>query len=229
MSFILEIAVESVAAAHAAERAGADRIELCADLSVGGLTPAEQMMREARESLGIPIFAMIRPRAGNFAYDHAEFAEMQAQITAAREMKMDGVVFGILTAANTVDLERTRALVELAAPLPVTFHRAFDRTASLTQALEDVIATGAKRVLSSGGAASAPQGKERLRELVRAAGSRIIVMPGAGIHSDNFADVRRATCAKEFHGGLGTVLPYGSNDFSRFEEEIRKIVAQKSA
>ena len=228
MSFVLEIAVESVAAAQAAERAGADRIELCANLSVGGVTPSERMMQEARACLHIPIFAMIRPRAGNFVYDRDEFTAMRSQIATARSLKMDGIVVGILSAENAVDIGRTHALVESASPLPVTFHRAFDQTPDLAKALEDAIASGATRLLTSGGAANAPNGRDKLRDLVRSAGSRIIVMPGAGIQAENFADLRRATEAKEFHAGLGTVLPYGHSDFARFEREIRKIVTQKS-
>ena len=227
MSFLLEIAVESLAAAKAAERAGADRIELCANLSDGGLTPSEQMMLQARENVRIPIFVMIRPCPGNFVYDQAEFATMQSQITLAREMKMDGVVLGILTPGNTVDIVRTKQLVDLA-NLPVTFHRAFDDLPDQSKALEDIIATGASRILTSGGSASAEDGAERIRGLVEATGSRMIVMPGAGINAENFADVRRRTGAKEFHSGLGTVLPYGSSDFARFENGVRQIVAQKA-
>lgn len=228
MSFILEIAVESVDAAKAAERAGADRIELCAKLSVGGLTCSQPMMSEARQSLQIPIFAMIRPRPGNFIYDEADFGTMKSQIALAREMKMDGVVLGILTPQNTIDIMRTKELVEIANPMLVTFHRAFDATPDQLQALNDVIATGAQRILTSGGAPSAPQGVRTLRDLLASAGQRIVVMPGAGIHAGNFSNVRRLTGAQEFHSGLGTVMPYGNRDYSLFEKEIRQIVAQKT-
>jgi copper homeostasis protein len=228
VSFILEISVESVAAATAAERAGADRVELCADLSAGGLTPSEQMMLQARENVHIPIFVMIRPRPGNFVYDESEFATMQSQIALARRAKMDGIVLGILTERKTVDIVRTRRLVDLANPLPVTFHRAFDDLADQSKALEDIIATQAARILTSGGAPTAAQGSDRIRGLVETAGSRLIVMPGAGINAENFGDVRRRTGATEFHSGLGTVLPYGSSDSARFENEIRQIVACKA-
>lgn len=228
MSFILEIAIESVAAAKAAERAGTDRIELCADLSVGGLTSSEQMMLQARENLHIPIFAMIRPRPGNFVYDKSEFATMQLQIALAQKMKMDGVVLGILTPGKTVDIFRTKELVDLARPLPVTFHRAFDDSADQSKALNDIIATGAARILTSGGAPNAAAGSDRIRALVGVAGSRVVVMPGAGIHAGNFAEVRRRTGAKEFHSGLSAVLRYGSSDYARFENEVRQIVAQKT-
>jgi copper homeostasis protein len=227
VSFTLEIAVESTRSALTAELAGADRIELCADLSVGGLTPSEQIMSEARASVGIPIFVIIRPRAGNFVYNREEFAKMLSQIALARQSRMNGVVSGILTPANTVDTRRMCELVEAASPLPVTFHRAFDATPHLAKSLEDVIATGARRVLSSGGAVNALQGKETLRDLVQAGRSRIIVMPGSGITSENFPVLRRTTSAKEFHTGLGSILPYGISDFERFAAEIRNIVAEK--
>jgi copper homeostasis protein len=227
MGFLLEIAVESVDAAIAAERAAADRIELCASLSAGGLTPSPETMRQARAFLRIPIFAMIRPRAGDFLYSDEEFTMMQNEIAVAREIGLNGVVLGPLTTAKTIDVARSAKLVALARPLPVTFHRAFDETPNLLKALEDVIATGATRILTSGGTSAAPQALDQIRELVQAAGQRIIVMPGAGIHAGNFPQVRQATYATEFHSGLGSVLPYGSNDFSRFEVEIRQIVAQK--
>jgi copper homeostasis protein len=141
---------------------------------------------------------------------------------------MDGVVLGILTERKTVDIVRTRRLVDLANPLPVTFHRAFDDLADQSKALEDIIATQAARILTSGGAPTAAQGSDRIRGLVETAGSRLIVMPGAGINAENFGDVRRRTGATEFHSGLGTVLPYGSSDSARFENEIRQIVACKA-
>lgn len=226
--FLLEIAVESLDAARAAERGGADRIELCADLRSGGVTPTSETMRQTRAALRIPIFPMVRPRAGDFVYTAEEFAAMKRQILWAHESKLDGVVFGLLHPDGTVDLERTGELVELAKPLPVTFHRAFDVSADLWKSLETVIASGAKRILTSGGAQSAPEGVLILRALVEAAGQRIIIMPGAGIHMDNFAEVRRTTAAKEFHSGLGTVLPYGGGDYSRFESQVRAMALEKN-
>ena len=163
MSFLLEIAVESLPAAQAAQRAGADRIELCANLSQGGLTPTAELMRQVRASLHIPIFAMIRPRPGNFLYTDPEFATMQSQISQARDLAMNGVVLGILTASHHIDIRRTAQLVAQARPLPVTFHRAFDEALrnsaypDLFAALNDVIATGATRLLTSGGAPTAPK------------------------------------------------------------------------
>src|SRR5271165_3003474 len=174
--FILEVAVESTVAARAAERGGADRIELCADLCAGGITPSLEILREARDAVAVPMHVMLRPRLGNFEYNSGEFAEMKASIALAREHKMDGVVLGILQSDKSVDVERTRELVELALPMQVTFHRAFDECRDLLNALEDVISTGVTRILTSGGECDVLEGIERLQTLLRAAGERIVVM-----------------------------------------------------
>ncbi|HKB97891.1 MAG TPA: copper homeostasis protein CutC, partial [Terriglobales bacterium] len=150
--YLLEISVATAEAAVAAERGGAHRIELCAELRLGGLTPGEELMRQAREQVRLPIFAMIRPRAGDFVYSTEEIAHMRRAIATAKRLGMDGVVLGLLTEDPRVDVQRTRELVKLAQPLPVTFHRAFDDVADLDAALEDVIETGAARILTSGGA-----------------------------------------------------------------------------
>lgn len=228
MSFILEIAVQSVESGCAAQDAGADRIELCANLPEGGVTPSLEMMQSARAALSIPIFAMIRPRPGDFVYSNEEFAAMREQIAQAKRAQLDGMVLGVLTADKEIDVARTSALVAEAKPLPVTFHRAFDVAGATAALLEGVIATGATRLLTSGGAQSAPQAASQIRGLIRAANGRIVVMPGAGINAPNFSELRRATGASEFHAGLGSVQPYGSTDFSRFSAEIRSIAAQKS-
>jgi copper homeostasis protein len=228
MSFLLEIAVQSVEAAFAAQTAGADRIELCANLPEGGVTPTFVTMQEARAALNIPIFAMIRPRPGNFVYSDSEFTQLREQIQQTKAAGLDGVVLGILNANNEIDVERTAAVVAECAPLPVTFHRAFDEAGATVALLEQVISTGAQRLLTSGGMPSAPEGASQIRDLLRAANGRIVVMPGAGINSKNFLETRRATGATEFHAGLGSVQPYVSTDFSRFATEIRAIVGQKA-
>lgn len=221
--YLLEISVETLEAAMAAERGGADRIELCENLSVGGVTPRAKMLHGVRSQLRIPIFSMIRPRAGDFVYSAAEFSEMRRSIANAKESGMDGVVLGALTKDRRVDVARTRELVEVANPLPVTYHRAFDEAGDLRQALEDVIETGAKRILTSGGANSALEGAALLAELMEAADERIVIVPGAGISATNIADVARRTRAREFHSGLSSALPYGSNDYKKFEEEVRRL------
>jgi len=224
--YLLEISVETLEAALAARRGGADRVELCGNLSIGGVTPSVELMRTIREQLHIPIFGMIRPRGGDFVYSEGEFAEMKRSIGDAKQARIDGVVLGILTKDRLVDIGRTRELVAIARPLPATFHRAFDDCADLREALEDVVQTGASRILTSGGATSALEGAAILAELVAAAGNRITIVPGAGISDSNIARVVKETRAREFHSGLGTVVPYGSHDHQRFETEVRKLTEQ---
>lgn len=225
-NFLLEITVESVDRALAAERGGADRIELCADLAYGGLTPTVGLMRNVRASLQLPIFAMVRPRAGNFVYNKDEIAVMKSQIGQARDSGMHGIVLGVLRQDKTVDLAGLENLVEFAAPLPVTFHRAFDETPDLFRALEDVIFAGATRILTAGGANKAPDALETLARLVDIAAQRVIILPGSGIQPENFAVVRKATNAREFHAGLSSVLPYGSSNFAGFEAAVRRLAGQ---
>jgi copper homeostasis protein len=223
--YILEISVESVDAALAAERGGADRLELCANLSEGGTTPSAKLLRNVRERVRLPIFAMIRPRGGNFLYSDSEFALMREAMQTARELGADGFVFGLLNAQGRVDVERTRELVEQASPLPVTFHRAFDVCLDLPAALDDVIATGAARVLTSGGKPIAPEAFSVLGELVRSAGQRIVVIPGSGLHAENIWEAVAATGAREYHAGLSSVVSRASGNLDGFEREVRKMAA----
>jgi copper homeostasis protein len=220
---LLEISVESLEGATAAERGGADRIELCGELSLGGITPSAALMSAAREQLHLPILVMIRPRGGDFVYSDEEFAEMKRAILRAKEAGMHGVVLGILTQGRGVDIERTSELIEVAWPLPVTFHRAFDDAADLRRALEDVVQTRAARILTSGGAAGALAGAAVLAELVAAADDRIIIVPGAGTNAENVAEVLQKTGASEIHSGLSSAMPYGSRDYKKFEAEVRKL------
>jgi copper homeostasis protein len=225
---LLEISVESINAAAAAERGGADRIELCSDLSVGGLTPDPVLTRAVRQQIQAPIFVMIRPRAGDFVYSSPEFAQMKESVAEARDLGADGVVFGILKPDRIVDIERSRELLELAQPLPVTFHRAFDTCPELSQALENVVQSGASRILTSGGAASAPEGSANIKMLIAAARQHITIIPGAGINSGNILQLAAATRALEFHSGLSSVLPHGQTDYIQFETEVRAMVTALS-
>lgn len=222
-SYLLEISVQTADAAQAAERGGAHRIELCAHLELGGLTPDEAWMRDVRARVRLPVLAMIRPRAGDFVYSDVEFERMRRDILMAKRLGMDGVVLGLLTHDRRVDVPRTKELIENARPLPVTFHRAFDACANLFTSLEEVIEAGAARILTSGGAASAPDGIAELAKLVTAAGDRIIILPGSGINASNIAQVARETHAREFHSGLGSVLRYGQKQHKAFEEEVRRL------
>jgi len=223
--YILEISVESVEAALAAERGGAERLELCANLREGGTTPSAKLLRNVRERVRLPIFAMIRPCGGNFLYSDGEFAVMREAIDAARESGADGFVFGLLNAEGRVDVERTRELVERASPLPVTFHRAFDACVDLRLALDDVIKTGATRVLTSGGKPTAPEAFSMLGELVRSAGERIVVMPGSGLHAGNIGQAVTETGAREYHAGLSSVASQAGGGLDGFEREVLKMVA----
>lgn len=199
---VLEVCVDSVESAMAAERGGAQRVELCSNLLEGGITPSAGLIARVRDRIGIDLFAIIRPRGGDFAYTGEEFEVMQEDIRRAQALGVEGVVLGVLDEHGGVDVERTRALVELARPLPVTFHRAIDMTPDPEAALEDVIRTGAARVLTSGGAASAVQGLPRLARMVQAAGERVAVMAGGGLTAETLARVARASGAREFHAGL---------------------------
>src|SRR5579864_2916505 len=220
--YLLEISAQTAEAALAAQRGGAQRIELCAKLGVGGLTPSEELMHRVREQVRLPIFAMIRPRPGDFVYSAQEFQRMRRDIATAKRLGMDGIVVGLLTKESRVDVPRAKELVEYARPLPVTFHRAFDACANFPDSIEDVMETGATRILTSGGAATALEGAGVLASLIIAAGERIILLPGSGINASNIAKVAQETNAREFHSGLGSILGYGSKDYRAFENEVGK-------
>ena len=218
---LLEIAVATFERALAAERAGAHRLELCESLEFGGLTPRLDLVRQVRSTLRIPMHVLVRPRAGDFFYTNDEFAQMKSQITALRRENIQGIVTGCLLPDRTVNIERTRELVALAVPLPVTFHRAFDETRNLSQALEDVIATGATRVLTSAGATSAAEALSTLQQLIEQASSRLTILPGGGLHPGNCSRVARIPGVRELHTGLGTILSYNDPDTAKFESAVR--------
>lgn len=203
----VEVCVDSVASAIAAERGGATRVELCSSLIEGGVTPSAGLIEAARASVSVALHVMIRPRGGDFYYDEHELEIMQRDIALARELKVDGVVLGILNADAVVDVSRTRHLVDAARPLAVTFHRAFDMAADLFQALEDVCATGADRVLTSGGEQTAALGQKTIAHLVKKSENRIVVMPGSGIKPENARSLVEKTGAREIHVGLRSSLP----------------------
>lgn len=223
--FLLEVAVDSLERAIAAERAGAHRLELCANLDVGGLTPGIELIRRIRAAVRIPMHVMLRPRPGDFVYSAAEFAQMKSSIKTIAAENLEGIVTGVLLPDGQVDVPRTRELVALASPMQVTFHRAFDHTQEFAAALENVILTGAHRILTSGGAADAQTGSAILRSLIHQAANRITILPGGGLHPGNIAEVARVTRARELHTGLGEVIPYHSKDISTFESAVRKCVA----
>jgi copper homeostasis protein len=204
---VLEVCIDSAESAIAAERGGATRVELCSDLLEGGITPGAGLIASVRRHIAIDLFVMIRPRGGDFFYTDLEFEVMQVEIAYAKSLRADGVVFGLLDQQGRVDVARTRQLVELAQPLPVTFHRAIDMTPDLSAALDDVMATGATRILTSGGAPSVQQGMGEISRMVKAARGRIAIMPGGGITAENIAAVAQGTGAAEFHSSARTAFP----------------------
>lgn len=212
---VLEICVDSVESAIAAEQGGAQRVELCSALSEGGLTPSLGLIRAVRSRISIGLHVMIRPRAGDFLYSADELAVMRDDIARAAECDADGIAIGLLTADGDVDVERTSELVKLARPLEVTFHRAIDMARDVEVALQDVIRTGAERVLTSGGEPSAMQGRHRIRDMVRASAGRISIMAGGGVRPENAREIAGATGAQEYHAALRRAAP----DVMRFHRK----------
>ena len=199
MNFKLEICVDSIESAINAQSAGADRVELCDNLAEGGTTPSFGMIISARKNLSIGLNVIIRPRGGDFLYSDREFEIMIKDIGICSQSGVDGVVTGLLKADGTVDVEKSKYLVESAAPLAVTFHRAFDVCSDPEKGLDEIILTGASRILTSGQKNLVPEGAGLISRLVRMAGNRIIIMPGSGLDDSNIAEMARVTGAKEFH------------------------------
>lgn len=205
--FLLEVCAGSLFSACEAETGGAARVELCENLDQGGTTPSYGTLAATRDALDIALNVMIRPRGGDFLYSAAELDVMQRDIELCKRLGADGVVLGVLTADGDIDVEQTRALVDLAHPLPVTFHRAFDLTRAPLDALEQVIAAGCRRLLTSGQAQSALMGAAQIHTLHTAAAARLIVMPGCGVRADNIAQLRRETACVEYHASARLPLP----------------------
>jgi len=198
-SVLIEVCANSLESALAAETGGAARAELCAALIEGGLTPSPAAIELARGQLHIKLHILIRPRGGDFCYDETEFALMKRDIAFCKRAGVDGVVTGILQPDGSVDLARMQELIAAARPMSVTFHRAFDMSADAFRALDDVLALGVERLLTSGQRGSAMEGKGLIAELVKRAGNRLIVMPGAGVDEGNIRELIGTTGAREFH------------------------------
>ena len=208
MTILIEAAVESLDAALAAAEGGAHRIELCTDLAHGGTTPDLNLLQV---QLPIPVFILVRPRAGDFVYTDAEHRTMLEQISRARSASAHGIVTGDLS------LDRTRDLIAAARPLPVTFHRAFDAFPDRTEALERLISLGVDRLLTSGGATTAAEGADQIRALVAQANGRIVILPGGGITPENVARLVERTGVREVHFSV------------RDAAKVRKVVQALSA
>jgi copper homeostasis protein len=225
MTTFFELCAESIEAACAAESGGADRIELCSELARGGITPPAGLMAASVAALSIPVFVLIRPRSGDFVFSAAEFAQMQWQIAEAKKAGASGVAVGMLLPDGRVDVERTRALVELAHPLAATFHRAFDETPDLGESLERVIETGAEGLLTSGGEKEVLGGAERISALLRQARDRIHIIAGGGLRLATLADVVRRSGSFSLHGSLTrTNGSAARSDRAALEADVREAV-----
>jgi len=199
LSFLVEICVDSVESAIVAEAAGAGRIELCSALAEGGVTPGAGLMESVRSNTSIRMHVLVRTRGGDFLYSDRDFGVMRRDIDTAGEKGAEGIVTGILMRDGAVDVERTALLIDYAAPMSVTFHRAFDMCRDPMNALEDIISTGAVRILTSGQAKTAIEGSQLIRKLHDASHGRIIIMPGGGIDEYNIALLATTTGVSEYH------------------------------
>ncbi|WP_346985668.1 copper homeostasis protein CutC [Chryseobacterium sp. POE27] len=200
----IEIACFNPESARIAFENGADRIELCDELSEGGTTPDFETVKQLREKINIPMFVMIRPRGGDFTYLEAEFEKMKSDLIQLKSLHVDGFVFGILNENEEVNIEQNKELVELAKPYPCTFHRAFDRARNLEDSLEKVIECGFKTILTSGQKSNVSEGKENLKKLVELSDGRIEILVGGGLRSTNIEEIREFTKAEYFHSSAIT-------------------------
>jgi copper homeostasis protein len=226
---LVEACVDSVASSVAAERGGAHRLELCDALFDGGTTPSAGMIAACKATASIPIFVMIRPRGGGFVYSAAERDVMRRDIVVARELGADGVVIGGLGPDGTIDLELVQLLVQTAKGLPVTFHRAFDLTPDLGAALESLADAGVERVLTSGGALTAAEGAATLADLVRRAGSRVVVMAGGGVREENVRTLVSVSGVQEVHVRLTKLTRGGSAEPGGRPLRVRKPLPEDEA
>jgi len=239
----VEIAAHSVESALAAQAGGADRVELFSNPLEGGVTPSEGLIVGARKAVNIAVHVMIRPRGGDFHYSHHEFEIMRTDIAAAKRLGANGIVLGLVSLDGTVDFARTREFVELARPLSVTFHRAFDVCRDVRRALDDLISCAVDRVLTSGGEANALTGIPVLAELVRMAKGEIGLVAAGGITSENVQQIVRQTGVQEIHAGLRSTfvspmrfrnekIRFGvaaESEYQRLvvtEEHVRKLVTK---
>ena len=204
---MLEIAVFNIASALAAEKAGADRIELCENPYDGGTTPSYGTLKIAKEKIKIPVFPIIRPRGGDFLYSEIEFEIMQKDISLCKELGFEGVVIGLIQVDGNIDEIRTKALVDLAYPMEVTFHRAFDRAINPLVSLETIIRCGCQRILTSGQTPNAWDGKDLIKQLIEQGQDRIIIMPGSGIRSNHIKEMLSFTGAIEIHSSARKSSP----------------------
>lgn len=237
MVFQLEICAFNISSCITAQQSGAHRIELCDNPSEGGTTPSYGLIQSAIEKLHIDIYTIIRPRGGDFFYNDDEYSVMKKDIRLCKDLGCNGVVTGMLKIDGCVDKRRLSALVELAYPMGVTFHRAFDRAVNAFQALEDIIDIGCERILTSGQHPSVMEGIQLIKELVERADERIILMPGSGLRSNNIREIALQTGAVEFHTTAKKIneseMKFINKDMKETlkqvdcdGEEVRKMIAE---
>ncbi|MCP4378979.1 MAG: copper homeostasis protein CutC [bacterium] len=225
----LEICCYSVESGVIAQQGGADRIELCDNYSEGGTTPSYASIKHAIDMLDIPVNVIVRSRGGDFLYSQTEFEIIKEDVIMCRELKANGVVIGFLNQDGSVDIGRTREIVELAKPMEVTFHRAFDMCNDPERALAELLETGVDRILTSGQKGTALEGVQLLKQLVSAADGRIIIMPGSGINDENISEISSITNAPEFHSSAKTFVKsemkytHKSATMSKDSDEYKKI------
>lgn len=229
MNFKLEVIAFTIESCSVIERAGAHRIELCDNPGEGGTTPSYGFLKLAREKVSIDLYPMIRPRGGDFLYSDDEFELMKKDVLLSKEIGCDGVVIGLLNADGTVDKKRSAALIDLAYPLGVTFHRAFDRVRDGFEALETLIEIGCERILTSGLTPNVTEGAAMLAQLVKAADERIIIMPGSGVRSNNIAELAKQAGAVEFHTSARTMITSQMNYLNAaMKEELKAVIADEN-
>jgi len=213
----LEIACFNLESTLIAQKAGADRVELCTDIAVGGTTPTIEVIQQVREQLTIDLYVMIRPRGGNFVYTVNELMIMYLEILEFKDIGVEGFVFGVVTNDNKIDVAVNKYLVELAKPFPCTFHRAFDEILDYEKALEDVISCGFSTILTSGTFPNVMEGKEVLKQLVIQANNRIEIMPGGGLRSTNISKLDENVNANWYHSSAIT----DGSEIANLEEIIQ--------
>ena len=211
----LEICCYSVESAIDAEKSGADRIELCDNYSEGGTTPSYAAIQYSVKKLKIPVNVIIRPRGGDFLYSDIEYEIIKQDVLAIKKLKANGIVIGFLTSAGEIDIEKTKEIVDLAKPMEVTFHRAFDMCKDLLKALEQLKKIGITRILTSGAKNTVLEGIDLLTKLVEKAGSEIIIMPGSGVNENNLSELIKKINALEYHSSAKTFENSKMNYFNK--------------
>lgn len=218
----IEICCGSIQSAANAKAGGAVRVELCQGLVEGGTTPSPATIQYAVRELGLKVFVLVRPRGGDFCYNELEVKTMEEDVAFCKEAGASGIVVGFLHPDGSIDTELTRRFVELSAPLPVTFHRAFDECAYPLNALEQIIECGCARILTSGCKPTAIEGAEMLQQLVKQADGRITILAGSGVTPENAVALREKTGVKEIHGSCKKTRPDGA--WETDAEEVRKLI-----